>query len=253
MQTFTQLSQLYQSAAGVVNPQIKWAGVGFRAAPVPPPGTGSPTAFFWPRTVSIIDGSSGGRVTIGDTGWIPGDFNALQFFAQDMGIGPVLYDYWNIWVAESGEDMLSAPGSSLTAGLVYNPATGLYTSQNDFDGVVSGTVSISSLPSPIDVFNVAEPYSNIRQATGTVVAGTPVNITSSLIGGLGTIAAIYITNLNTSASILHVSIGGSGNAGIYVPIGATEILNPAPNPSSIAIWLESVSGSDNYEATALYV
>jgi hypothetical protein len=224
MQTFTQLPQLYQSAANVINPQIRWAGVGFRAAPTPPPGTNSPTAFFWPRTVTIIDGSSGGRVTIADTSWIPGDFKALQFSAQDKGIGSSLYDYWNLWIAEDDDDMLIAPGSSLTAGMQYNSTTGLYTSSD------SGTAA-----------------SNTIEIEGTVT-NTPVNISGSLQGGTGPSHGILISNTGSTVS-MDVLIASTVVA--VIPPDTSLQFNWDPNQVTNIVLVSTATGT-TYSAMAYY-
>jgi hypothetical protein len=223
MQTITQSPQLYQSPANTNNPPVRWAGVGFRAAPTPPPGTNLPTSFFWPRTVTIIDGSSGGKVQIGDTGWIPGDFRGLQFNAQDKGIGVALTDYWNIWIAEDEDDMLSAPGSSLTAGMQYNAATGLYTSIDADAG-----------------------SSNQKTANGSATA-TVTPITPSLIGGTGTPRGVKISNLG-SANPLLVSINGVVVDSIAAGTPG-QFYNVDPNSTNIGV---SSAVGTNYGAIAYY-
>ena len=224
MQTYTQLPQLYQAPAGVINPLIPWPGKGFRAAPTPPPQSNAPTAFFWPRTVDLIDSSSGGRVTIADTGWIAGDFRSLQFRAQDKNTAsPLLTDYWNIWLAESDEDMLSAPGSSMTAGMQYNATTGLYTSIDADAGCT-----------------------NIKTATGAAAPGG-TNITGFLAGGTGTPRGIRIGNTGTANS-LSVQIGA-----IVIDVLAPGVPSQFYNidPNQVAPIIVSSVGT-TYGAIAYY-
>jgi hypothetical protein len=204
------------------------------------------------------DGASCGLVTIGDTGWIPGDFTSLTFNSQDKGVGTALQDWWNVWIAESDEDMLIAAGSSFTAGLVYDPSTGLYTSQDLNNGVISGTVAVSSVSGIVDTFGATWTNGNtLVQGNQAVVSGTPVNVTGKLSPGAGDIVSmIFSITSATAASVLHISLGGSGNAGYYLQApaagGTSLAIVPPPNPSGIQIWLEASTGTIQVEMTAMY-
>lgn len=254
MQTFTQLPQYYQAPNGTTNPQIRWGKcVGFRAAPTPPPGTNSPTKFYWPRTVRLNDGVSGGVVTIGDSGWIAGDFTSLSFNPQDKGAGTALQDWWNVWIAEDDDDMLIAPGSSFTAGLVYDAASGLYTSQGEFNGVVSGSVSISggqngTAGSDVVVANPASTSS--VSAAGAVTDTAAINISTLIGSGSGVSNGILVSN-SGAAGKDSLQIQEGGNIIALLPPGASQFLNI--DPRLITIYVEATTATGTtYGAIAYY-
>lgn len=238
MHTITQSPQLYQAGATTINAQVRWAGRGFRAAPAPPPGLSQPTAFYWPRTVDLFESQSGGRVTIGDSGWIKGDFGALLFNAQDKGVGAPLTDYWNIWIADDDDDMLIAPGSSFTAGLVYDPTSGLYTSADAQSFTPPKPVlildSIGAPPQSTGPVTLVSPYDKLF---GTIT----ITATTAIAGG---VEVDFIVNGKT-LKMFGPAIAG---AGVYVytfgwgPGATGTFIIPGTPPASSQVIVPAQAG-----------
>jgi hypothetical protein len=258
------VNPLYQAPGGPgtsANNVVTAVGVGIRIEPI---ATSTTVATFPGNRHVLLDGAGQVNCAFSGSSWIPQHFTSFQFGIEFAGTNAS--DAWLVYVAEEGDDpgTYGGVGVPWSAQYMYNAATKLYTgpapqaSPLPISGSVNATLVASSITLPVSIASTVAiqgyvanaPASNIKQASGTVNAGTPVNISSGLTGGTGECTALIFSNAS-AAGILTVSIGGSGNPGYQLgPNQSVEI--DGINVSSVPIWVEASASGISYNATALY-